>query len=372
MSFTFKQGGPKTRPDPVKPPFEPTDTQTPIDSTPLPPAWSQPHSRRSSSSSAASFHSAHFPADEESRMVSSSHELKAQANTQFARQDYSSAIGTYDRALAELPNYLDYEMAVLHSNIAACHLKMEQWKEAVESCEKGLDGLERELPTKPKEKSKEKSKAKKDTGSKRTTYQDAREKKQKNKHQGTLNSDSDTDSETSSSSLRSRARLSAHVPEPTPQDQNQDDTVVELPADADETATLAALESLQLSDARKADIHRIRTKLLLRRARARSLMQPQNWSNLSAALEDYKALSTPQYFSSLPPADQKTVRLALVTLPPRVNEAKDKEVGEMMGKLKELGNGILKPFGLSTENFKVVQGEGGGYSLNFDGAAGKK
>jgi len=61
-----------------------------------------------------------------------------------------------------------------------------------------------------------------------------------------------------------------------------------------------------------------------------------------------------------------------VSLPPKVSAAKDKEVADMMGKLKDLGNGILKPFGLSTENFKVVQGEGGGYSLSFDGGGGKK
>jgi len=53
-------------------------------------------------------------------------------------------------------------------------------------------------------------------------------------------------------------------------------------------------------------------------------------------------------------------------LPPRVEEAQKSEMGEVMGKLKELGNGILKPFGLSTDNFSMVKdGSTGGYNLSF-------
>src|SRR5690349_5664463 len=159
--MSFKATGPKTRPDRIKPhPRAPSPAQSP------------PQSRRSSTSTDASFHDARFPAEEEASMLSASHSVKAQANAQFAAEDFSSAIGTYDRALAELPNYLDYEMAVLQSNIAACHIKLEQWKEAISSCQKGLDGLEREMPTKSKKRPVVKGKEKATTsGSKSATTQ---------------------------------------------------------------------------------------------------------------------------------------------------------------------------------------------------------
>ena len=70
---------------------------------------------------------------------------------------------------------------------------------------------------------------------------------------------------------------------------------------------------------------------------------------------------------NLSPLDRKSVDSALRTLPPRLAEAKQKEMGEMMDKLKQLGNGILKPFGLSTDNFNMVKDEKtGGYSMDFN------
>ena len=62
----------------------------------------------------------------------------------------------------------------------------------------------------------------------------------------------------------------------------------------------------------------------------------------------------------------KFVRQQLVYLPAKVNEAQEKEVGEMMGKLKDLGNGLLKPFGLSTDMFQFTKDDKtGGYNMSF-------
>ena len=278
-------------------------------------------------------------------MVESSTDLKKSANAQFVAADYSSAISTYDKALSELPSYLDYELAVLQSNIAACHVKLEQWKEAIDACENGLAGLERELPTKKKTKTKSKSKSKSKNSKDDSTSDPKRN-----------GISSDTESDSDHEQVKSSP---------------QNDAVVEHPSDASDTELTAQIAALNLSDARKGDITRIRTKLLLRRARSRSSITPSSWTHLGGALEDYRTLSTPEYFSTLPPSDQRTVRQALTTLPARVNEAKDKEVGEMMGKLKELGNGILKPFGLSTDMFKMTQDQGtGGWSMNFDQGGG--
>lgn len=38
----------------------------------------------------------------------------------------------------------------------------------------------------------------------------------------------------------------------------------------------------------------------------------------------------------------------------------------MLSKLKDLGNGLLGKFGLSTDMFKFDPQEGGGYSMRFE------
>ncbi|KAL0944700.1 tetratricopeptide repeat protein 1 [Colletotrichum truncatum] len=105
----------------------------------------------------------------------------------------------------------------------------------------------------------------------------------------------------------------------------------------------------------------------MRRARARS--EEGGWQNLAGAEEDYKTLSQ---MTNLSPTDRKIVQTQLRLLPPRTKAAQEKETAEMWGKLKDLGNGILKPFGLSTDNFQMVKDEAtGGYSMNFTQGQGK-
>ncbi|KAG9346755.1 hypothetical protein JZ751_007072 [Albula glossodonta] len=80
---------------------------------------------------------------------------------------------------------------------------------------------------------------------------------------------------------------------------------------------------------------------------------------LDEALEDYKAVVEKD--PSIPHA-----REACMRLPKQIEERNEKLKEEMMGKLKDLGNMFLRPFGLSTSNFQVNQDPtSGSYSINF-------
>jgi len=69
----------------------------------------------------------------------------------------------------------------------------------------------------------------------------------------------------------------------------------------------------------------------------------------------------------LPPLSPQAaeIKRSLNSLKPRIEAAQKREMDDMTGKLKELGNSFLGNFGLSTNNFKFEQNPQGGYSMNF-------
>ncbi|XP_012862282.1 tetratricopeptide repeat protein 1-like [Echinops telfairi] len=80
---------------------------------------------------------------------------------------------------------------------------------------------------------------------------------------------------------------------------------------------------------------------------------------LDEALEDYKSI-----LEKDPSIHQ--AREACMRLPKQIEERNEKLKEEMLGKLKDLGNLVLRPFGLSTENFQIKQDSStGSYSVNF-------
>ncbi|KXJ89165.1 hypothetical protein Micbo1qcDRAFT_14604 [Microdochium bolleyi] len=263
-----------------------------------------------------------FPPDEEAKLLAESQEHKTKANTLFAAGTYQDAIDSYQEAISICPHYLDYDLAVLQSNVSACHLKLEQWKEAVRSATdslKGLDRVDREIAA------------------------GEEEERQRKAQEPTTEARNDDDDEDVEEEIVSSGAQSSGPP---------------IPKQKPETTTTAVEDALRK---RRDDVARIRAKALMRRARARSELG--GWADLSSAEEDYKLLAG---MKNLGLADKKLVQAQLRDLPARTKAAQEKEMGEMWGKLKDLGNGLLKPFGLSTSNFNMVKDEKtGGYSMNF-------
>jgi len=95
------------------------------------------------------------------------------------------------------------------------------------------------------------------------------------------------------------------------------------------------------------------------KARVRRAQLYEDTDKLDEALEDYKIVLEQD-------PDHNNARAACAILPGRIQERNEKLKTEMLGKLKDLGNLILRPFGLSTDNFQMQQNpDSGGYSINF-------
>ena len=251
-----------------------------------------------------------LPQNEEAELIDESAQLKSTANNLFTTAQYTEAIDGYNRAYDKLPTYLDYDLAVLKSNIAACYLKLSEWKDAVESATAALDKLDLVDPLPDAAKAGEGQ---------------------------------------SSADGTNKGKESTGIVE-----------IDDATAERQEILTDVSKKSL-------ADVEKLRIKTLLRRAKGR--VEEAGWSSLQGAMEDYQQLSS---FANLSSIDRKTVNRALREIPPRLEIAKNQEMADMMGKLKNLGNDILKPFGLSTENFQFVKDEKtGGYSMNFNQNPGK-
>ncbi|KAI5805140.1 hypothetical protein EDC01DRAFT_358478 [Geopyxis carbonaria] len=123
-------------------------------------------------------------------------------------------------------------------------------------------------------------------------------------------------------------------------------------------------------------------KALLRRARAREACG--GWKELETAhgelvgvLEGMGEGGVPLE-ATLGDAEKLEISRGVERLQRRIDVVKKEEVGEVVKNLKTLGNGLLKPFGLSTEDFGLVKDERTGqYSMTFqrggsDGASNAK
>lgn len=169
---------------------------------------------------------------------------------------------------------------MLKSNIAACHLKLEQYKESVTSATESLDSLSRA------------EKSALETAKKPADVD--------------LGKDAEEEDEPEEEIISAGAQKSA-------------------------PATIAETTAQRAAHKRQDDILRIRAKALLRRARAKSELG--GWSDLTGAQEDYKALALMKNLTS---ADEKVVRTQLRALPSRIKAAQEKEMSEMWGKLKDV------------------------------------
>lgn len=102
-------------------------------------------------------------------------------------------------------------------------------------------------------------------------------------------------------------------------------------------------------------------KARMRRIKANEQLDTMN--SLQAACDDLNVLIDSRKTSGL---DIQDLSKQLSILEPRLQTRQKAETEKVIGQLKDLGNGLLKNFGMSLDNFKLQDDGKGGYNVNFN------
>ncbi|KAI9470021.1 MAG: hypothetical protein EXX96DRAFT_588461 [Benjaminiella poitrasii] len=84
------------------------------------------------------YESVDYQPEELKKLLEEATEYKNKGNTYFSQGEYKKAIAEYENALFTCPESLQKDRAVYFSNIAACHLKQNEYKEARDMCIQAL------------------------------------------------------------------------------------------------------------------------------------------------------------------------------------------------------------------------------------------
>ncbi|CAG8611169.1 13685_t:CDS:2 [Gigaspora rosea] len=79
-----------------------------------------------------------FTPEEIEKLVELANSYKITGNDYFAKMKYNEAIIQYEKALDTCPDERKDERAIYWGNIGACYFKLEKYKDAVDSCTKGI------------------------------------------------------------------------------------------------------------------------------------------------------------------------------------------------------------------------------------------